>query len=236
MIKLLGTDVSWWQGIIDFVKMKLAGAFYVIIRAGSCNSTTSECYSDYCVATNAMGAEDAVLSKGFYWYYREFGIEHAKEQARYFWDTIREWTIEEGLFCDVEVYNANLTSVYAFMEELQRLSGLPDKKLGIYSRGYLWSHLGGDYSKFKKFMCWVARYNLYIDHPWDTWPAGQMKPWDEYNYWQFSADGNGRGREFGVSGDDIDLDYKLVVESPIPPKYKVKIIAPKEVEIEVIYE
>ena len=128
MITKQGCDISWWQGIVDFVKMQMVADF-VIIRAGSCNSVTSECYWDYCVATNAEGAQDAVLNKGFYWYYREFGIEHAKEQARFFWDVIREWKIEEGLFCDVEVYNAKLKNVYAFMEELKAASGLPDDKL-----------------------------------------------------------------------------------------------------------
>ena len=127
----LGTDISWWQGVVNFVKMKLAGAMYVIIRAGSVNSVTGDLYWDYCVATNAEGAEEANLRKGFYWFYREFGIEHAKKQARFFWNAISEWTIEEGLFCDVEVNNASLKNVLAFMNELKRVSGLPDEKLGI---------------------------------------------------------------------------------------------------------
>ena len=145
MTTKLGCDISWWQGIIDFVKMKLSAAF-VIIRAGSCNSVTKVCYWDYSVATNAEGAEDAGLRKGFYWFYREFGIEHAKEQARFFWDTISEWAIEEGLFCDVEIHDAKLKNVLAFMVELQRVSGLPDEKLGIYSRALLWNALLGDLS------------------------------------------------------------------------------------------
>ncbi len=236
-IKMLGTDISWWQGIIDFVKMKLAGACYVIIRAGSCNSATKALYWDYCVATNAEGAEDAGLPKGFYWYYREFGIEHAKKQARFFWEGISEWSIEEGLFCDVEVYNAKLANVYAFMLELQKVSGLPDEKLGIYSRALLWNGLSGDLSRFKKFMNWVARYNSGIDHPWEDYEYMRMQPWDEPNYWQYSADGNNRGREFGVSGDDIDLDYKFCFEAEEPPTTKkTTLIVPKGTEVEVVYE
>ena len=231
----LGTDLSWWQGIVNFVKMKLKAAF-VIIRAGSVNSVTGALYWDYCVATNAEGAEDAGLAKGFYWFYREFGIEHAKKQARFFWNTVSEWTIEEGLFCDVEVHNAKLKNVFAFMVELQRVSGLPDEKLGIYSRALLWNALAGDCLVFKRFLCWVARY-CNLPHPWNDAEYMRMQPWLNPNYHQHSADGNDRGAEFGVDSDDIDLNRKFIEdeepEPPDPPKYKVDIIADKGVKVNV---
>ena len=222
----LGCDISWWQGIIDFVKMKL-GAAFVIIRAGSCNSVTKVCYSDYRVSTNAEGAQDAGLEKGFYWYYREFGQLAAIRQAQYFWNTIREWTIEEGLFCDVEVNDALLKNVLAFMVELQRVSGLPDEKLGIYSRALLWNALLGDHSMFKRFLCWVARYCSLL-HPWNDAEYMRMQPYDEPNYHQFSADGNDRGAEFGVDSDDIDLNRKLVfTDQPTDDPHTVTVIVEK---------
>ncbi len=234
----LGCDISWWQGIVNFVKMKLKATF-VIIRAGSCNSITKKLYWDYCVATNAKGAEDAKLPKGFYWYYREFGIEHAIEQARFFWDTISEWSIEEFLACDAELHDILLGNVRAFMEELQQLSGLPDKKLAIYSRALLWNALKGDHSRFKKFLCWVARYTSKL-HPWNDWPEGRMYPWDEPDYHQFSADGNGLGAAYGVESRDIDLNRKFVVgddsngePEPEPEVARVLIIPTGNVEIEI---
>jgi len=118
------------------------------------------------------------------------------------------------LFCDVEVYDAKLKNVLAFMDELKRVSGLPDEKLGIYSRALLWNALAGDHAPLKRFLCWVARYTSKL-HPWNDWPAGRMYPWDEYDYWQHSADGNNRGAEFGVDSDDIDLNRKRIKEAPI---------------------
>ena len=211
----LGVDVSWWQGLIDFLKMKMAGAMFVIIRAGSCNAGSGKCYWDYNVATNAEGAEEVDLRKGFYWYYREFGYAHAQKQARFFWDTIREWSIEELLACDVEVWDANLKNVYAFMMELQLVSGLPDNKLAIYSRALLWNALRGDHSAFKKFLCWVARYCT-LFHPWSDAERMRMQPWEEPDYYQHSADGNRRGKEFGVSSYDIDINRKFIYNDPEP--------------------
>ena len=233
MITELGTDISWWQGIVNFVKMKL-NAMYVIIRAGSVNGVTGALYWDYCVATNAEVAEDAGLPKGFYWYYREFGIEHAKKQARFFWDAIKEWSIEEGLFCDVEVHNAKLKNVLAFMVELQRVSGLPDEKLGIYSRALLWNALDGDCTGFQNLLCWVARY-CGLSHPWNDADYMRMQPWLKPNYWQFSADGNDRGAEFGVESDDIDLNLKFI-EDEEPAGHNITLIVPEGDTVNVTYE
>ena len=229
----LGVDLSWWQGIVNFVKMKLAGALYVIIRAGSCNSVTGDCYYDYCVATNAEGAEDAELRKGFYWFYREFGIEHARKQARFFWNSISEWTIEEFLACDAELGDIILGNVYAFMVELQRVSRLPDEKLAIYSRALLWNALKGDHSRFKRFLCWVARYTSKL-HPWNDWPAGKMYPWDEPDYHQYSADGNRRGREFGVESYDIDLNRKFLYGEEPDPTERAEVTVTHKGEVDII--
>ncbi len=218
----LGTDISWWNGVVDFVKMKAAGAFYVIIRAGSVNSKTGNLYTDYAVATYAPDAEEAGLPKGFYWYYREFGYEHAKKQARFFWETIRGWTIEEGLFCDVEVYNGKLRNVLAFMEELQRVSGLPDDLLGIYSRALLWNALEGDHRLFARFLNWVARYTSRL-HPWSDAERMRMQPWQEPNYHQHSADGNGRGAEFGAESNAMDINRKFIYGEQPPPTDRAKV-------------
>ncbi|KKK61041.1 hypothetical protein LCGC14_3018280, partial [marine sediment metagenome] len=143
----------------------------------------------------------------------EFGYEHAKEQARFFWETVKGWTIEEGLFCDVEVYDGKLRNVLAFMEELQLISGLPDKLLGIYSRALLWNALEGDHSWFARFLCWVARYTWRL-HPWEDADYLRMRPWSEPNYHQHSADKNGRGNEFGAESNAIDINRKFIYGDP----------------------
>ena len=216
MKRVLGCDISWWQGLVDFVKMLAAGAKFVIIRAGSINSVTGECYEDYNVGMNGTESQEAGMPKGFYWFYREFGTEKAIEQARFFWEIVDGWSIEEGLFFDGEVWDMKVASIKAFIMELQRLSGLPDNKIGIYSRASLWNVVVGAVEWFKKFLCWVARY-ANVNHPWGSNENLRMKPWDEYDYWQHSADGNNRGHEFGADSDDIDLNWKLVPDEIEPP-------------------
>ena len=80
-----GADVSWWQGVINWVKMKAAGVNFVFIRAGSI-TRGGVMYSDYALASY-LAEVYKVFGKrvGFYWFYREFGKAKAIEQARYFW-------------------------------------------------------------------------------------------------------------------------------------------------------
>jgi hypothetical protein len=77
---------------------------------------------------------------------------------------------------------------------------------------------------------WVANYTAfsephYIPHGWEEELDGTpvLVP-DSYAIWQFSADGNGRGAEFGVQSADIDLDLmqqwfwdKWIDDTPAPP-------------------
>jgi hypothetical protein len=49
----------------------------------------------------------------------------------------------------------------------------------------------------------VARY-CSLEHPWGD---GYCKPkdWDDFLIWQWSADGNGYGPDYGAESDDIDM-------------------------------
>jgi GH25 family lysozyme M1 (1,4-beta-N-acetylmuramidase) len=59
---------------------------------------------------------------------------------------------------------------------------------------------------------WIARYtskrkpwgNLL---PWPDSPAIKPRDFDDWLFWQYSADGNGKGPEFGASSKSIDLNW-----------------------------
>ena len=56
---------------------------------------------------------------------------------------------------------------------------------------------------------WIARYTT-LPLPWgNPGDSASLKPrdWDSWVFWQFSADGNGRGPEFGAQSASIDLNY-----------------------------
>lgn len=58
-----GTDISKWQGIVDFVKMKQEGIVFVIIRAGY-GETQDKMFDTY--INNALGAGISVGCIGLF--------------------------------------------------------------------------------------------------------------------------------------------------------------------------
>jgi len=59
---------------------------------------------------------------------------------------------------------------------------------------------------------WVAHYG--VDTP--ALPVG----WSDWTLWQYSADGNHRGAEYGAQSDSIDLSYMRVsTDPPVPEPY-----------------
>lgn len=99
-----------------------------------------------------------------------------------------------------------------FLDEFKRLSGL---ECGIYTRANWWDaqvatppgntdipHIQGDGMR----PLWVAHYNTSVTKPdipfdWEKryGPGG-------WTFWQWSADGNGRGAEFGMQSRSVDLN------------------------------
>ena len=215
-----GADISWWQGPVDYVKMKAAGIKFLFIRAGAI-SKSGEMYMDYALPTHLMYVQDHFPCRvGYYWFYREFGFESAKAQARVFWNLVKDHDHSEGLVCDAESAAMKWSSIFAFMTELKRLSGLPDKKLGIYTRANLWNRIIQLAPGADRFFLWVARWHLGLDHPWQDSNYYRAKPWVHAEYWQKEGDGNRKGHAYGVESHDLDIDWRWVEEDipqPLPP-------------------
>ena len=64
----------------------------------------------------------------------------------------------------------------------------------------------------RKYPLWIANYSWWANNV-AKQPAIYPKMkfedrvWDEWTMWEFSADGNSRGNEFGVQAGNIDLNY-----------------------------
>ena len=97
----------------------------------------------------------------------------------------------------------------------------PDWEVVIYTRGYWFNENIGtsEIAFFSALLLWVARYHPTATHPWDDNPYSPLRPlpWNQWALWQWSADGNNLGDEYGVSSDDIDLDRRRLAPVDPPP-------------------
>jgi len=203
-MSLLGIDISKWQGEMDWATAWAAGANYAFIRAGSIGATTGIAYTDYQFDRNSEIAPD-YMPVGFYWYFRP---QHcALDQAEYFCNLIKDKRMKLPPVLDLEsswgMTAERITeAAKIFITEVYvRLDVWPL----LYSRGdWLNNHTVSD-DVWDFVDLWVARY-ADLSGPWSD---GYYKPdnFDDWRFWQFSAGGNSRGKEFGAESASIDLDY-----------------------------
>jgi GH25 family lysozyme M1 (1,4-beta-N-acetylmuramidase) len=195
---------------MDWYTCQQAGAKFAFVRAGSI-SVGGELYTDYFFEKNAALAPD-FFPTGFYWYFRPQHDPVA--QADYFCNLIkdREWLLPPVL--DLENnggLGANAVTEAARVFTAQVYTNLEVWSI-LYSRGYWLNQYTVPDAVWDFMDLWIARYtskgkpwgNLL---PWPDSPSIKPRDWDDWTFWQYSADGNGRGAEFGASSKSIDLNW-----------------------------
>lgn len=198
--RILGCDVSKWQGAVNFDTMLFAGADFVYIKATQAEFTDSKFYA------NIEGAQQSEIPFGLY-HFADPGVSSAPAQAAYFLARMNEAQPDLGVVLDLE-RSGGLSPIkldqwaYTFWAAVRDQTAYAE----IYTRISFWNPavqpgLWGGQARL-----WAARYADYLTGPWSD---GKYVPddWDDWWLWQYSADGNGRGAEFGAESGSIDLNY-----------------------------
>lgn len=200
-------DVSTYQGEMDFSKTLTAGAEAVIIRAGSCNAVTGECYMD-----NQFIHNDNYSKAGYpgrritYWYMRP--NHDGVAQADYYYNLIAGLepmlvvvltpagpkVIKLRWACDIEEAGST-EEVRKFCERMSEL--FPDCEGLIYTNYNTWQY------KLTGAKAWAAAYLLWVA---DWTPPMNLPPtWTEYLIHQYAVRND--GHEYGATSLAIDHDW-----------------------------
>lgn len=185
-----GIDVSVWQGVIDWKRVKEAGIQFAIIRA------TSGPRVDKLFEYNITEAKNAGILVGVYHYCYALTPEEARQEAQHFINTISPYRIDYPVMFDFEdnsqakLGREKLTQIAeAFLSEVKKAGYLPM----IYSyRNWLQNNLNMD--KLSEYEVAVAEWNV-----------AEPKYDRPYGIWQYSC----KGQISGIDGDvDLDICYK----------------------------
>ena len=205
MSRAEGCDVSKWQGEMDWA---VAGSKvdFAFIRAGSITAASAEIYEDYQFIRNSGLAPEHVDFTDYYWYFRpQYKV---LEQADFFCNLIEETGRNLRPVCDVE--NDGNQSPSKVADSVAIFADRTNKNLGvlpiIYTRAAWWNLNVADSNLWEDLDLWIARYSTYLAQP---WYGTYLKPrdWDTWAFWQYSADGNGKGAEYGGQAASMDLNY-----------------------------
>jgi GH25 family lysozyme M1 (1,4-beta-N-acetylmuramidase) len=195
----LGIDVSAWQGIIDFNKVKNAGYDFVIIKAGGDDNGY---YTDRWFETNYSKAKKAGLKIGAYYFVaRTFCASNAKDTADAFYNIVKNKTFDLPLFIDVETTpTINKCSVTRGINIFCDYLSKKGYKSGVYASaisGFVDRININDLSK--NIYKWVASYSYK--------PADAEKN-NGYCIWQKSSTGKVNGINGNVDINECYVDFK----------------------------
>jgi len=190
-----GIDISAWNYLMNFLLLPIFVKFLMV--RGGYNKTRDSRFSEY---------KQALLAKkvpfGIYWYvYAGYDMN---SQLLAFQKVLDEggWVLPPCADFEYTILDSAKTTAWIklFMEKLQAL--YPTRKLMIYTSPGWWNSHVLRNTWAKLYWLWVAHWTTLASPilPYD-WPA------DKAIMWQYSADGNGLGTDYGSFGDaDMDLD------------------------------
>lgn len=193
-MEIKGIDVSKYQGVVDWAKVKASGVQFAILRAGYGRAIKQ---IDPFFAINYKGCKAAGMPVGAYWYSYATDVEAAKKEVQTCLEAIQGKQFEYPIWFDQE-YEPGIKAltdqqrtdiVKAFCDALEAAGYYT----GIYcSRDWLRNYLIAD--QLKAYDVWVAAYGN---------TAGSVPL--PYGMWQYSSTGSVPG----ISGNvDMDITYK----------------------------
>lgn len=195
-----GIDVSKWQGVIDFNKVKESGMEFVIIRAGYGKSASQK---DPYFEQNYAGAKAAGLFVGAYWYSYAESVEDAKREAAVCLDVIKGKQFDLPIYYDVEEKkqfdrgkNFCDSIITAFCDMLEAAGYF----VGVYMSASYLNNYVTDYVR-KRYTVWIAQY------------ASKCTYKDQYGIWQYSSKGSVPGVKGNCDMDECYIDFPATMKN-----------------------
>lgn len=193
-------DVSHWQGVIDFNKVKASGIEGVIIKAGGSDAGF---YTDSQFENNYAKAMYAGLYVGAYYFVgaKYLSAEDGKADAIRFMNIIKGKKFSLPVYIDVEAQAAGqkekvTDAIIGFCEEMEKNN---------YYAGVYASDISGfkdriDLNRIQdKYTLWVARYGskpVYVTY---------------YAIWQYSSTGQVSGINGNVDMNECYQDFPSII-------------------------
>ena len=211
----LGADGSHWAGAIDFQKMRQAGARFYIGKASDSYRGSGKLFEDSKFKEHFDQAFSLgqLLLGNFHWLQPDTDPIKAADfylelYFRYPFHFMPLLDFEETYaYQDKDGNPTHLESHYCWCAEvwLDRVMAHTGRLPMVYSAKWFTDHFEKRLLGFlNQYPLWAAQY------PWFVTPFTRPSlpyPWQNWMMWQFSADGNKRGSEFGVTAESIDLNY-----------------------------
>lgn len=207
---VIGTDISHWRTVVDFLKMKDAGAEFCITKATEGIYYEDPTFHEYWPWMVSVG-----LVPGAFHFYIPW--QDPIKQAEWFYNVVMNFgSVWGALPPTIDVEMDGIIPVH-LKDHLDAVTDLFGVKPMIYTSARYWFDIPVGWEK--EYLLWVAS--------WGTAAPTMPRGWDTWTFHQYTNQGH--GPTYGVKEATIDLNrfngtiedlYKLVVfddEYPPPP-------------------
>lgn len=205
-----GIDISYYQGNVDFSKIK-NNFDYVIIRIGLGDNVTSQ--DDVKYKEYVEGCKKYGIPYGFYFVsyaVREKGSESVQSEIEHTERLIKNYN-PFGIFYDMEIENTTYlgkTTLTNFAIKYCDYFKNKGYKVGVYANlNWFRNYLDYEELKRKGYYIWLAHY--------------ANKPGLICDIWQYSDEGNVAG--INTNTTDLDIMYTNMIDNKPKPSGKPKI-------------
>ena len=198
-----GIDVSQWQGVIDWKKVKADGISYAFIRVGGRGYSAGNLFKDTYFETNMKNASAAGIKIGVYIFSQAITTSEAVEEANYILSNIKGYNVTMPIIIDYEYADAasdggrlkvaNLTPAeatnvcIAFCNKIKSAGYTPM----VYANKYmLEQQMIASNITNRGYKIWLANYTT------NTSYTGRI------DYWQYSSE----GKVNGIAGN-VDMNF-----------------------------
>lgn len=194
----VGIDVSKWNGVIDWDRVRGAGVEFAIVRAGYRGSVTGSLVEDPYFVANMRGAAASGVPVGVYFFTQAVNEVEAVEEASAVIRLVREYNLDYPIFIDTEGAGGNGRAdgldpetrtlvCEAFCRTIENAG----YRAGVYaSRNWYNNNLYTN--RLDNYFIWLAEYR--------SVPIYQ----GYYQMWQYTS----KGEIDGISGNvDMNIYY-----------------------------
>ena len=215
MARVQGIDVSHWQGTMNWTTAYNAGNRFTFAKATQASATVDDQF-----ANNFSNAKAAGLLIGFYHFANPSGTadangdgltDDAVAEANHFWNTAKAGMVTGYLRPVLDMEDSGGLTIAQlskwtndFCTRIQQLTGGIDPII-YCNTNYATSFLN---STVTIHDLWIANYNstTYGDPNTNGSPPAGVWGSGNWDMWQYSAGGNGRGAANGAQSTDLDID------------------------------
>lgn len=205
---LIGIDVSYYQGDIDWERVKASGVEYAMLRIGLRGYETGEMRVDTKFHEYIEGANNAGIPVGVYFFSQAISEAEAIEEARFVLDQIRGHQVDFPIVFDWETIGedtARTNSVTSDMLTKCTIAFCEEIKNAGYTPMYYTNRSIGyrklDLSQLTDYDLWIADFNEF--------PSFYYR----YTMWQYTYTGRVDGIDTDVDLNVCFKDYRNTIDS-----------------------